>query len=183
MTLIDTATEQIYESTIAALEAQRPTPSTNVWDRMVAAAHCLFEFVLDIDERELSAAEANMDGVLRACSAYFQDTEVATADEIKAILRLAVVDLNHGWDIDIDNTGDSLMEAALNLLAIVDADSVKQAADPRFDALLQLTGDRIRVARLRDLDQHLGDTGPVVVVRPGTGAVSLELRSSPTLKH
>lgn len=171
MALLDEDTEHTFESLIAALGTDREKSSTSGQDLLVSAAQWLFEFVSELDDRPVSAAEANMEQVLGSCADCFAEAGAA-ADDLTPVLRLAIFDLNHGWDLDVDNTGNSMLEVSLELLALLAADSA--AADDRFIALLRLTADKVREARLRDLAAHIGATGAVVVRRPGVGPVRLQ---------
>ena len=171
MTLLDSDTEHTFDSLIAALGKEREGSSRSGQDLLVSAAQWMLEFVSELDDRPVSAAEANMEQVLRSCADCFADAGAA-ADDLTPVLRLAIVDLIHGWDLDVDNTGNSMLEVSLELLALLAADG--SVGDDRFIALLRLTADKVREARLRDLAAHIGATGAVVVLRPGLGPVRLQ---------
>ena len=144
-------------------------------DHVAEIAVWLDETVSDVEARVVSCAEAQMAPLLRLCADSFECEEAQDLTVLAVLLRLGVVDLNLGWDPEVDNTGHCLLLAALHLLELVqhhELDDLAAVRDPLV-AVLRWSAAEIDAARLRDLAVHSGVTGPVVVDRPGVGPVPL----------
>ena len=138
----------------------------------------LCEALLDCHVRSVSAAEAAMAEVLRlvvrtrcASPTYEQ------LGELRPVLRLAVIDLDLGMDVDVDDVGVSLSEVALWLHT--DAESPDEPMDADVAEVLLTGANQIDRARMRDLAAQAAQSGPIEVHRPGVGRVLLAAGVAP----
>jgi CBS-domain-containing membrane protein len=156
------------------VEARHGPATPTACERVEQVADWLEEAIAEIDDRIVSCAEAQMAELLRYVAEYFE-RGAGTREECAALMRQAVIDLNHGWDLDVDDTGNSLLEVALLLLGMLEDDRLGEAegVGARLVDALRGAADGIGAARLRDLVSQIGLKGPVVVLRPGIGAVEL----------
>jgi hypothetical protein len=154
------------------VEARRGPATPTACARIEQVASWLEEAIAEIDDRIVSCAEAQMAELLRHVAAFFEGG-AGNRDECAALMRQAVVDLNHGWDLDVDDTGNSLLEAGLLLLGLLEDARLSEAEVARLVDALRSAADGIGAARLRDLVSQIGLRGPVVVLRPGIGVVEL----------
>ena len=142
------------------------------------AVAALIEAMLDIADREVSAAEAAMAETLRThvrirVAAHTEDE----ARDLRIDLRVAVIDLDHGLDLDVDNVGSSLSDAALWLHADLEAETPR--LDGRVAEVLLRAAAEIEHARSRDRAKQANLTGPIEVRRPGLGGVLLTAEAAP----
>lgn len=141
----------------------------------VKAAEAVYAF----HWREVTAAEANMAILLRQVADYLADRHKLghhclweVRADLEMHLRVAVVDLTHGLDPDIDDAGLHLVDAARGLLEIVGS-TESQRLDKRAVLLLRSVGDAIAAARFCDVLAQADRSGPVTVYRPGYGDLEI----------
>lgn len=136
------------------------------------------EVVADIEDRQVTAAEANMADILRRCATQlhaYSSWGSKTAHRQVQALRRAVVDLNHGYDPDSEIAGGELMGAALALIALLTSTVPDPGITLEMKQLLCSAADSIDAARQRDLRNQPTSNEPIVVDRIG-GPVRLEVR-------
>lgn len=143
------------------------------------AAAAVGEAMLDVANRQVSVAEAAMAETLRShvrtrLSAH-TDSDVR---DLRTDLRVAVIDLDHGLDIDVDDVGWSLSEAALWLYADIEADPPR--LDDRIAQVLLDAAAEIDHARRRDRERQAHLTGAIEVHRPGIGGALLTAGATPS---
>lgn len=140
-------------------------------------ANSLVEVVAEIEDRPVTAAEANMADILRRCATqlhtYSSWSPKMAHRQIRA-LRHAVVDLNHGYDPDSEIAGGELMGAALALIALLTSTVPDPGITVEMKQLLCSAADSIDAARRRDLRNQPTSNEPIVVDRIG-GPVRLQI--------
>lgn len=145
----------------------------------VEAIGSLCEAMFDCYVRSVSAAEAAMAEVLQLV--VRTRSSVPTGEQLvvlRSVLRLAVIDLDHGLDTDVDDVGASLSEVALWLYA--DAESPDEPMDADVAEVLLTGANQIDQARKRDRAAQAALSGPIEVRRPGVGSVLLAAGEAPT---
>lgn len=164
--------KRTIERVAAWLAIERPRPSTPAWDSAVAVVRRLNEAVSDLELGGATAAHANTATALRACAHEFGIDGASAGARLNGTLRVAVADLGR----EATNlTSQSLANAVLHLLGLVNADDAGPAQTQRFLEVLLAAAAVIDDARAYDLRFHAAASGPVLVTIPGVGEAELPI--------
>lgn len=141
------------------------------------AIESVTEGVASVLDRPVTCAEAAMPPLLRGAADLLDAQGPRTVDNLPlaAALRVAVVNLNHGLDVEVCFDGLEFLETSLALLTVrQDPDALSTGAAAKLVDVLRQGARAVEVARERDLSAHLGQSSPVVAARPGIGPVPLD---------
>jgi hypothetical protein len=142
----------------------------------VKVIESVIEGVASVLDRPVTCAEAAMVPLLTGVADLLDARVTHSVDPVAlaANLRVAVVDLNHGLDVEVCAEGFDFLEVALALLTVLrDPGALSPATAARLVQVLRLGARAIEVARERDVLSHRLEASPVVVFRPGVGPVPL----------
>lgn len=135
---------------ISAFDLRRSLPAA-IFDAVCGVMTDLRMVVVALDDREVSAAEANMSSILELVDRLLAGHDDISAATVVGVLRLATVDLELGLDVDdVNRESHRVVAELLNVFRNHELDSDELC--PSVGEVLHLAATAIRHARLRDVD-------------------------------